>query len=717
MARLPNPGEDAGSWGNVLNDFLLQTHTTDGTLRDNSVTAAALAPGVVRASSFLNTSDATNGQMLTLDSTAPGGYRWTTASIAPQDTTPAAVFDARSGGMVGDGTTDDAPAFQALIDQVAAQGGGVIHLPKGRYRLVRGVKWKSRVSLEGEGVGVSVLLPDDQGTLTGVSAIGYDAAAVSYANPMINCQFRNFEIDGSLQTYPTYHVQNKGIFIQYCRNMVFRDIYIHDTVATGFGADYLDNVVIDSVKVYNCGKRWTPGQNGGSGIGIGTGGLENEMFCVVNCQTINCGQYGIFVEDQMIFNNMAQHFTPRGIVISNNIIKNGRGCGIAVIGGTNTSIFGNIVYGNASHGLKLANASSADVSIIGNHFYDNVGCGIVGAANASYRSYTIRTNKLRNNTGAHIQFSGMVIDSLSISENDIRGGSSNGIAITAVSTSLDRLSITGNTINQTAGHGIRLATKASNIDITGNMITAGSASAIYLEGEHARIGIVANKLWGNARYGIEQVAASSTTDMLLAVNETRNNTLGGTQLAGVNTNTIESRGNNTGDQVLSISGSQLSISGANGNTVTIPTSGSVAAASPHYFTAHNSTSANATANAWTKATLFDTKLLDSDNAYSTSSARFTCTTAALAGVWQISAVLSQNVSANSKLVVAVYKNGTLYRLLGRGSSAITDVSGVSGSALVPLALNDYVEIYYYTTSGATFASAANYSSFEGYKIA
>lgn len=620
------------------------------------------------------------------------------------------------------------------------------------------------MSLEGEGIGVSVLLPDDQGTLTGVSAIGYDAASVSYTSPMINCQFRNFEIDGSMQTLPTYHVQNKGIFIQYCRNMVFRDIYIHDTVATGFGADYLDNVVIDAVKVYNCGKKWTTGQNGGSGIGIGTGGLENEMFCVVNCETINSGQYGIFVEDQTIFGNLAQHYTPRGIIMSNNIIKNGRGCGMAVIGGTNTSVFGNVVYGCASHALKLANASSSDVSIIGNHFYDNGGCGIFADVNASYRSYTIRANKLRNNTGAHVQFGGMVIDSLSIADNDIRGGSSNGIKIAAVSTSLDRLSISGNTINQTASHGVQISTTGSSIDITGNMITAGGASAIYLDAAQSKIGIVANKLWGNARYGIEQAGTGTTTDMMLAVNDTRNNTLAEVQLAGTNTNLIESKGNNTGDQKLSINGSQLTISGPNGSTVTIPAataisplttkgdvyvfgstdtrlpagaegqvltvsaaattglawttpSGGGSAATPHYFAVRNSASGAATANAWTKATLFDTKSFDPDNAYSTANSRFTCTTAALAGVWQISAELCQNVSAGDKLIVAVYKNGTLYRLLGRGSSSITDVYGVGGSSLVSLALNDYVEIYYYTTSALTFAMAANYSAFEGFKIA
>lgn len=40
MARLPTPGADSGTWGNVLNDFLSQAHNTDGTIKDTGVVAA-----------------------------------------------------------------------------------------------------------------------------------------------------------------------------------------------------------------------------------------------------------------------------------------------------------------------------------------------------------------------------------------------------------------------------------------------------------------------------------------------------------------------------------------------------------------------------------------------------------------------------------------------------------------------------------------------------
>lgn len=49
-SRLPTPGGDDGTWGAILNDYLAQSHKTDGTLKDNVVTAATLAPGAVTAS-------------------------------------------------------------------------------------------------------------------------------------------------------------------------------------------------------------------------------------------------------------------------------------------------------------------------------------------------------------------------------------------------------------------------------------------------------------------------------------------------------------------------------------------------------------------------------------------------------------------------------------------------------------------------------------------
>jgi hypothetical protein len=47
MTRLPTVGADDGNWGNILNDYLTQSHAADGTLKANSVGAPQLKPNAV----------------------------------------------------------------------------------------------------------------------------------------------------------------------------------------------------------------------------------------------------------------------------------------------------------------------------------------------------------------------------------------------------------------------------------------------------------------------------------------------------------------------------------------------------------------------------------------------------------------------------------------------------------------------------------------------
>lgn len=69
MTRLPVPGSDEGSWGGVLNDFLLAAHNNDGSLKDGSVTSINLA-----------VDSGTDGQALVKDGSTSGGMKWSTIS-------------------------------------------------------------------------------------------------------------------------------------------------------------------------------------------------------------------------------------------------------------------------------------------------------------------------------------------------------------------------------------------------------------------------------------------------------------------------------------------------------------------------------------------------------------------------------------------------------------------------------------------------------------
>ncbi|MCK5640921.1 MAG: hypothetical protein KAJ19_08995, partial [Gammaproteobacteria bacterium] len=49
MSRLPIVADDLDNWGTILNDFLLQLHNADGTLRDETITALKINTADVAA--------------------------------------------------------------------------------------------------------------------------------------------------------------------------------------------------------------------------------------------------------------------------------------------------------------------------------------------------------------------------------------------------------------------------------------------------------------------------------------------------------------------------------------------------------------------------------------------------------------------------------------------------------------------------------------------
>jgi hypothetical protein len=70
MARLPTPGQDSGTWGTVLNEYLTTSLTPDGILKadvvatsqlqDTSITSQKLAPNAVTATKIADGSITTN---------------------------------------------------------------------------------------------------------------------------------------------------------------------------------------------------------------------------------------------------------------------------------------------------------------------------------------------------------------------------------------------------------------------------------------------------------------------------------------------------------------------------------------------------------------------------------------------------------------------------------------------------------------------------------
>lgn len=300
---------------------------------------------------------------------------------------------------------DNTPALQALVDSVSQRGGGVIRLGVGEYTFRGTVKWRSGVSLEGVSVQGTVLrmVGDRNWSLF----IGESTAQGSF-KAIESVRFTHFTVDGYGMTPRDYSTNCKAFNIRPLTDAVFDDLVLRGTPATSLGVDFLNRVLISNVRVIEGGRLWSPGKGGGSGIGIGLRGYEDENFIITNCICVGCGNNGIFVEDQARFGNGANGRTPmtagRGQIITGNIVKNGRNHGISVQGARHITVSNNLVFGNAGAGF-YGNFYMTDALISDNQLLDNRwGIYIAPASNVKgfdgvgeFRDITLQGNVLRRN--------------------------------------------------------------------------------------------------------------------------------------------------------------------------------------------------------------------------------------------------------------------------------------------------------------------------------
>lgn len=366
------------------------------------------------------------------------------------------MINAKSYGIVGDGTTDNAPLFNNLVSDLNANGGGVIYLPNGKYRLKSRITWKSNVSLLGESYD-AVLMPYctnsvEQGfaAISWLKTDGTQQSEYNSTNPMVNCHFKNFTIDGIDQNPSKYNSYPKGINIHFMKNCTFEKIQFLNIYATGLGVDYLDNVFIHNIYCYNCGRGYEVINNekiaGGAGIGIGTMGMEKESCIISDCIADGCGNYGIFVEGGSTFpeNSCNSHYT-----IANCQCINGRNYGIAVKGTDNVMIANNIMRNNARDGFAMLKRDSrrcVNVQIVGNLSTLNAGCGyrFADGDSADYISDGIY---VKNNVSERNSKDGILISTIVTNmfvENNIFKSNGRGIAISK--NTYNELYFTGNRV-------------------------------------------------------------------------------------------------------------------------------------------------------------------------------------------------------------------------------------------------------------------------------
>jgi hypothetical protein len=372
---------------------------------------------------------------------------------------------------VGDGETDDAPALNALVTHINSIGGGIIYLPKGVYMLDEPIAWMSNVSLVGENMGLSILKPRQ------AVGVGYGFSAihnVSYtaSNPMVNCEFRNFCVDGEEMNITSYSFRPKGIHIIFMKDCIFQNLIIRNTCASGLGIDHLSNVVIDNVGCYNCGRSWsgrgTEANVGGAGLGIGTKRMNGEAVIIRNCICDGCGNYGIFLEDQGSAPTDGESY-----IIANNIVKNGRNHGIVVKGGSRVIVANNTSFRNAKDGFAVLenNGFLSDIIKFSNNLSYENGNGFRLESNGACKDIFISENVFSDNKN------GVVINTatsdLEIMRNTIKN---NNVGVSMASVQHTDCVFTGNIVFKNVSDYDIDATFAG--DVTYNDIAKTDVTAI-----------------------------------------------------------------------------------------------------------------------------------------------------------------------------------------------------------------------------------------------
>lgn len=168
MARLPMPGGDEGGWGDILNDFLLQAHTEDGTIKESSITATHLADNSVGVNTIapwsVNESKLSSALQTKISELEDGvkGEKGEKGDPGPQ-----IVIDPRDFGATplpdgGGGGADSTEAIQAAIaaassPRTADDVPKRIHL-SAWYKVTSDIVLKdSNITITGEGGGSGLI--------------------------------------------------------------------------------------------------------------------------------------------------------------------------------------------------------------------------------------------------------------------------------------------------------------------------------------------------------------------------------------------------------------------------------------------------------------------------------------------------------------------------------------------------------------------------------
>lgn len=212
MARLPQPGGDSGSWGDILNDFLAQSHKQNGTFKDNSVTSNVLAPNSVTNTALA--SDSVNASII-VDGSITEALLDSAVQSKLNATAPVTSVSSRTGDVTltksdvglsnADNTSDEAKpistAVQTALSQKAADS-SVVHLT-GNETVPGSKNFTGGITINGSDIVITgdTRLSDQRTPLNGsVSTAKVQDEAITAAKLETSVQATLAKADASVQS-------------------------------------------------------------------------------------------------------------------------------------------------------------------------------------------------------------------------------------------------------------------------------------------------------------------------------------------------------------------------------------------------------------------------------------------------------------------------------------------------------------------------------------
>jgi len=182
-------------------------------------------------------------------------------------TRSADVINVKDFGAVGDGVTDDGPAFRLARDYVESNGGGVIYVPSGEYMFSSSESKEIRLITSTGGqvqtVRSAILFLTENVSLIGAgsSSTKIKTTLTNLYSVVITANWKNagisgFEIEGAGDQISQHGIFNSPLtsFSFVMENVYFNDLYIHNVGAYGLGNDLqCKNVNVEKIRTSQTG--------------------------------------------------------------------------------------------------------------------------------------------------------------------------------------------------------------------------------------------------------------------------------------------------------------------------------------------------------------------------------------------------------------------------------------------------------------------------------